>query len=472
MSRISDLMMRRGEIAANAASQRGQILGDTVKNVGFTFANLAQQIPQMQQQEAEQKVEQAGRALFMRDGAPPTQEEIFGVYGPERGARIMQGLSALKADPQGDFQKTQTILRDTILGLDALTEGQRAEFYPAVRQNLVQRRVIKPEDAPEAYDPQWWASTRQYGQQPAKAAGTREIKTRGADGSESIQIVEDKPGQTFTSAAPQPEPTKPGTLEDYIVRTAAEMKVDPKTLKPAQIESLRRRWESMNDKNDPLLAELRAMRIEEMRRRSNSPDMSPAQFNMANKLADDFTRDSKDYITRGQSYATVLAAGSDPSPAGDLSLIFAYMKMLDPGSVVREGEFATAQNTAGVPDRIRNAYNKAISGERLSPGQRTDFMNQAKSIFSHSQKRQAEVTKTYTARAKRANVPVDLVVMDYGAGIEEEPPKASAPPTAPDAAPAAQPGQAQVGSIVTFQGKRYRVTGIGADGRATLEPVQ
>jgi len=39
--------------------------------------------------------------------------------------------------------------------------------------------------------------------------------------------------------------------------------------------------------------------------------------------------------------------------------------MLDPGSVVRESEFATAQNAAGVPDQVRNMYNKVLSGTRL-----------------------------------------------------------------------------------------------------------
>lgn len=57
------------------------------------------------------------------------------------------------------------------------------------------------------------------------------------------------------------------------------------------------------------------------------------------------------------------------------------MKMLDPGSTVREGEFATAQNAAGVPTQIVNQYNKAKSGERLAPEQRADFLNQAKEQY-------------------------------------------------------------------------------------------
>ena len=65
---------------------------------------------------------------------------------------------------------------------------------------------------------------------------------------------------------------------------------------------------------------------------------------------------------------------ADPSGPNDLALIFGYMKVLDPGSVVREGEFANAENTAGIPGRVRNAYNKVREGQRLNAEQRANFI--------------------------------------------------------------------------------------------------
>lgn len=76
-----------------------------------------------------------------------------------------------------------------------------------------------------------------------------------------------------------------------------------------------------------------------------------------------------------------IAASNDGTPAGDLALIFNYMKMLDPGSTVLEGEFATAQNAAGVSTRVINLYNNLKTGERLDEGQRENFTNQAGKIF-------------------------------------------------------------------------------------------
>ena len=74
-----------------------------------------------------------------------------------------------------------------------------------------------------------------------------------------------------------------------------------------------------------------------------------------------------------------------------ISLIFGFMKMLDPGSVVREGEFATAQNAASIPDRIRNAYNRALEGTRLNPQQREMFKSASR--------------RTVRSRATRARHP-------------------------------------------------------------------
>jgi hypothetical protein len=171
---------------------------------------------------------------------------------------------------------------------------------------------------------------------------------------------------------------------------------------------------------DPLLEEMRRLRLDNMRRTGVGQDLTPAQIRAADSLADNFARDSKDFMERANSYGTVLAAGKDPSAAGDLSLIFAYMKMLDPGSVVREGEFATAQNTAGVPDRIRNVYNKLINGERLTPGQRADFTKQAQAIYGGAKRRNAAIMRTYTQRAIRAKLPPEMVVLDYGEGVEDD----------------------------------------------------
>lgn len=69
--------------------------------------------------------------------------------------------------------------------------------------------------------------------------------------------------------------------------------------------------------------------------------------------------------------------GSGPA---SIALVFKFMKALDPTSVVREGEFATAENSAGIPEGIRNIFNKLLSGERLGEVQIKQFIETAQAL--------------------------------------------------------------------------------------------
>ena len=72
-----------------------------------------------------------------------------------------------------------------------------------------------------------------------------------------------------------------------------------------------------------------------------------------------------------------------------VGLIFNFMKILDPGSVVREGEFAVAARSRGLSDEIVALSQRVDDGQRLTPEQRENFINTAKDAFSG----QLEATK-------------------------------------------------------------------------------
>jgi hypothetical protein len=116
------------------------------------------------------------------------------------------------------------------------------------------------------------------------------------------------------------------------------------------------------------------------------------------KFRKEYSDQTKGYQEVKSAYGRVLA--SEDTAVGDLSLIFGYMKMLDPGSVVREGEFATAQNAAGVPERIQNIYNRVVSGQRLSPSQRSSFKGQAGKLYETAQTQEGQVRQGIERIAK------------------------------------------------------------------------
>jgi hypothetical protein len=113
------------------------------------------------------------------------------------------------------------------------------------------------------------------------------------------------------------------------------------------------------------------------------------------KLRKEYNDQTKVFQDVKASYGRVKV--SEDSAVGDLSLIFGFMKMLDPGSVVREGEFANAQNAAGVPERVANLYNRVISGERLNESQRKSFKGQADKLYQ-SALEQEKVVRTGIGR--------------------------------------------------------------------------
>ena len=72
-----------------------------------------------------------------------------------------------------------------------------------------------------------------------------------------------------------------------------------------------------------------------------------------------------------------LAYEVDKPQVADLSMIFAYMKMLDPRSVVREGEQQQARATGGAADYLINTVTSLKGGGSLTDLQRKSFRDAA-----------------------------------------------------------------------------------------------
>lgn len=143
---------------------------------------------------------------------------------------------------------------------------------------------------------------------------------------------------------------------------------------------------------------------------STGPKVDPKVFEQEQKLRKEVNDITKDYRKINDSYGRIRASVQDPSAAGDLALIFNYMKMLDPGSVVRESEFATAQNAGGVPARVRATFNKLIKGERLDDTQRDDFFNRSNMLYTEATKNFQKRITSYRGIAERAGLDSQNVI--------------------------------------------------------------
>ena len=82
------------------------------------------------------------------------------------------------------------------------------------------------------------------------------------------------------------------------------------------------------------------------------------------------------------SYSQITTGLNAQTPAGDLTAATKFMKLLDPGSVVRESELFLAMQATGLIDKFSDYSNKIIKGTKLTESQRQDFRNIANDLYN------------------------------------------------------------------------------------------
>lgn len=105
---------------------------------------------------------------------------------------------------------------------------------------------------------------------------------------------------------------------------------------------------------------------------------------------------------------------SSDTGAGDMGLLYGYMKLLDPGSAVRESEFATAAQSGSLPAQIQGWASKIISGERLPASTRKQFKDEARTLLKAQADRYEETAKPYRRLAEQAGIRPEDVILDIG----------------------------------------------------------
>lgn len=157
---------------------------------------------------------------------------------------------------------------------------------------------------------------------------------------------------------------------------------------------------------------------------------------------------TKAYLESQVAYDKVLNAAKLATGPGDVALVFNLMKTLDPGSTVNQGEQASASNTTNVPGQLMNAYNRLLTGERLTPEQRQEFTRAAGSALAAQEAGFQRIAEFYRAIGGRAGANVQNVLpLSVGgatrSGMPSTPaavaaPKTAAPPVTNDEVSAAE----------------------------------
>lgn len=186
--------------------------------------------------------------------------------------------------------------------------------------------------------------------------------------------------------------------------------------KAAEAELLAKKTEKEDDRKFQLGLQDRKDKLElaKDQRTMNKEQMAQASNIRKERNALPTTKDTQTVVN---SMAKIEAAAKDPTAAGDMALIFSYMKVLDPGSVVRESEYASAKNATGVDQQIRNKWNELKDGKILGDAERSkmrkEFVSRARSLTNAQLKKQEVIDNQFSKIARQNGIDPSHVLINF-----------------------------------------------------------
>jgi hypothetical protein len=204
-------------------------------------------------------------------------------------------------------------------------------------------------------------------------------------------------------------------------------------------------------------------KLEQQRAGASRVEVNTGQKGLDNtlKLRGDFRSEPvyKAHQEMQAAYAQIQQSLKQASPAGDLAGATKIMKLLDPGSVVRESELGMAMAASGLLDRVENYATNILNGTKLTPTQRKDFQRLADALYGESVGQYNAKRQEYEGIASRNGLSVPDVL-----GAASAPPQPTKPRTGPGAAPK------QIASEGEYNALPRGATYIAPDGTTRRKP--
>lgn len=128
-----------------------------------------------------------------------------------------------------------------------------------------------------------------------------------------------------------------------------------------------------------------------------APELDKDQVSTLNSINDDLRARVKPFEEVRDGFQRIQTFFNNPSGVSDYALSVAFAKILDPGSVAREGEVAAVANAGGAINSFLRSTENFFSGKgALPPAVRAQIMNLATSSYQQ----QLEVAQQAIADAK------------------------------------------------------------------------
>jgi hypothetical protein len=148
------------------------------------------------------------------------------------------------------------------------------------------------------------------------------------------------------------------------------------------------------------------------------------------KIKDAFSAEPvyKEYQAMKSAFSQIQESLKKANPIGDVAAATKIMKLLDPGSVVRESELGIAMAASGKMDRLTNYVDMYKNGTLLTPTQRNEFNALATELFAASSKAYNDKRGEYAGFGAKYGIDANQAL--GAAVIVPQPMTPAAPPAA------------------------------------------
>ena len=146
--------------------------------------------------------------------------------------------------------------------------------------------------------------------------------------------------------------------------------------------------------------------------KGSSNEFTQEELANINVLRDDLGKELGQFNIIKQGYNNIMTFFKEPNQVTDYAMAVSFAKVLDPGSVAREGEVKAVTNAGAKFPAYRAAFNNAIRGTgAMDPKMRYDIATAATSLYKERSVEATNSIEKYNALGVKAGIPKGNIYM-------------------------------------------------------------
>ena len=134
----------------------------------------------------------------------------------------------------------------------------------------------------------------------------------------------------------------------------------------------------------------------------------------ARQIQRDFNQDIDPDYQVANRYNIIADNIKNPTPIGDTAIIYSLAKIINPGEAIMEGDIRNILSNRSIPDSVKQAAEKAVSGQNLTENERLEIQSVAWTIVQERKNRlDRKTSQTAKQLENLKQSPADYITNPY-----------------------------------------------------------